>query len=484
MGNYDVEPHRVNDYCWEVAPFGGMNVPARVYASDELMGDIMSDDALDQAINVAHLPGIVDASYAMPDMHWGYGFPIGGVAAFDADKDGVISPGGIGYDINCGVRMVRSDLELDRVKDKIDQIVSRFYSQVPCGVGSSGGIKEVSQKDFRRVMVDGAEWAVKKGMGTEEDLNRTEEGGAMYGAIPETVSKKAVKRGRSQLGTLGSGNHFLEVDYVDHVFDQRTARVFGVHKNAVIFQIHCGSRGFGHQICTDYIEVMRRALNKYGINPPDKQLCCAPIESDEGRNYFAAMAAGANFAWCNRQIIFSNMVEVLEKLFKTSRRSMGIEQVYDVCHNIAKFERHSVDGKKRELCDHRKGATRAFPPGHADVPGIYRDVGQPVLIPGSMGTCSYLLAGTQKGMEATWGSTCHGAGRTMSRRGAKKKSEGRNLLKEMSERGVTVKARGMGTVAEEMPHAYKNVESVVDVMHEAGLTRRVARVKPIAVIKG
>ncbi len=484
MGDYDVEPRRVKEYCWEVTPFSGMNVPARVYASEELMDDIKSDDALDQAINVAHLPGIVKASYAMPDMHWGYGFPIGGVAAFDAGKGGVISPGGIGYDINCGVRMIRSDLERGEVKDHIEDLAGRFYGQVPCGVGSSGGIKKLTAKELRKVMVRGGEWAVQKGMGNQDDLHRTEAGGAMDGADPNAVSDKAVKRGRPQLGTLGSGNHFLEIDYVDEVFDERTARVFGVFEDAVVFQIHCGSRGFGHQICTDYIDVMRRALNKYDIHPPDKQLCCAPIDSDEGRRYFGAMAAGANFAWCNRQIIFSNMVNVLEKSFGASRESLGIEQVYDVCHNIAKFEEHSVAGEERELCVHRKGATRAFPPGHDEVPEVYRKVGQPVLIPGNMGTCSYLLAGTEEGMKQTWGSTCHGAGRTMSRRGAKKQSQGRNLLKEMSDRGVTVKADGMGTVAEEMPHAYKDVESVVGVMHNAGLTRRVARVKPMAVIKG
>lgn len=306
----------------------------------------------------------------------------------------------------------------------------------------------------------------------------------MREADPDQVSDKAVKRGRPQLGTLGSGNHFLEVDVVDEVFDEEVAQAFGVQKGGIVFQIHCGSRGFGHQICTEFINVMRQALKKYSIQVPDKQLCCAPINSDEGRRYFGAMAAGANYAWCNRQVIFSMLIRALGKVFDADRDAMGLQQVYDVCHNIAKFEEHEVDGERRTLCVHRKGATRAFPPGHPEVPEPYRAVGQPVLIPGDMGTCSYLLAGTEQGMRDTWGSTCHGAGRVMSRKGAKRESRGRDLLAEMKQRGVVVKARGMGTVAEEMPHAYKDVEAVVGVMHNAGLTRKVARLKPMAVVKG
>ena len=484
MARYDIELRQIGEYCWEVPRFDEMNVPARVFANADLLEAIKSDNALDQAINVAFLPGIVRASYAMPDAHWGYGFPIGGVAAFDPDNDGVISPGGIGYDINCGVRLVGSDLDADEVKDRIQEVAGSLYQEVPCGVGSSGAIKRLSKSDLRKVMVNGAAWAVENGMGREDDLLRTEAGGAMEGADPDQVSSKAVKRGQPQVGTLGSGNHFLEVDVVDEVFDDSAARTFGVEKGGIVFQIHCGSRGFGHQICKDFLDVMRNATKKYGLNPPDKQLCCAPINSDEGRRYFGAMVAGANFAWCNRQVIFSMVVKALEKVFVGDRDSMGIQQIYDVCHNIAKFEEHDVDGEKRRLCVHRKGATRAFPPGHPEVPEPYRDIGQPVLIPGDMGTCSYLLCGNEKSMSETWGSTCHGAGRVMSRKGAKRKGKGRNLLEEMKQRGVVVKARGMGTVAEEMPYAYKDVESVVSVMHNAGITRRVARLKPLAVVKG
>ena len=484
MGRYDYQLRRLSDYMWEVPQFDGMRVPARVVADEGLLRPIKEDNALEQSINVTFLPGIVRASYTMPDAHWGYGFPIGGVAAFDPENDGVISPGGIGYDINCGVRMIRSDLEHSEVKEKIEQIANALYNEVPCGVGSSGAISKLSEKDLRKVMVDGARWAVENGMGTEEDLRRTEAGGAMEGADPDQVSARAVKRGRPQVGTLGSGNHFLEVDVVDRVFDEKVADVFGVEEGGIVFQIHCGSRGFGHQICTDFLNVMKRALDKYSIEVPDKQLCCAPINSEEGRRYFSAMVAGANFAWCNRQVILSMVTRALGKVFKADRDAMGIRQVYDVCHNIAKFEEHEVDGEKRTLCVHRKGATRAFPPGHPEVPEVYRDVGQPVLIPGDMGTCSYLLVGTEQGMKETWGSTCHGAGRVMSRKGAKRESKGRDLLGEMRQRGVVVKARGMGTVAEEMPHAYKDVEAVVGVMHDAGFTRKVARLRPMAVVKG
>jgi tRNA-splicing ligase RtcB len=484
MGRYEFQLNRIGDYLWEVPQFSDMRVPARVVADENLLEPIKSDNALEQSINVAFLPGIVRASYTMPDAHWGYGFPIGGVAAFDPENDGVISPGGIGYDINCGVRLIRSDLESGEVKEKIEKIANALYNEVPCGVGSSGAIKKLSKQELRKVMVHGAGWAVENGMGTEEDLRRTEAGGAMAEADPDQVSPKAVKRGCPQVGTLGSGNHFLEVDLVEEVFDEQVAAAFGVEEGRVAFQIHCGSRGFGHQICTDFLNVMKQALKKYSIEVPDKQLCCAPLDSEEGRRYFGAMAAGANFAWCNRQVILSMVIDALGKVFDADRGALGIRQVYDVCHNIAKFEEHDVDGEKRTLCVHRKGATRAFPPGHPEVPEVYRDVGQPVLIPGDMGTCSYLMVGTEQGMEQTWGSTAHGAGRVMSRKGAKRKSKGRDLLAEMRERGVVVKARGMGTVAEEMPHAYKDVESVVSVMHDSGLTRKVARLKPLAVVKG
>ncbi len=484
MSKYDIELKKTGDFVWEVAQFGKMNVPVRVYADAQLVKHIRDDNALEQAINVTFMPGIVRASYAMPDAHWGYGFPIGGVAAFDPQAQGVISPGGIGFDINCGVRLVRTDLEPERVRPKLRELVDALFAAVPCGVGSEGGIRKLSRDDLREVMVRGAGWAISNDFGCDDDLLRTEAGGALEGANPDAVSDKAHKRGAPQMGTLGSGNHFIEVDVVDEIFDERAAELFGVTRGHVVLQIHCGSRGFGHQICTDYLNVMQRASQKYGIELPDRQLACAPLDSPEGRRYFSAMAAAANFAWCNRQVILSLARKAFERVFGASAISFGWRQVYDVCHNIAKFEEHDVNGEKRTLCVHRKGATRAFPPGHPEVPKPYREVGQPVLIPGDMGTASYLLVGTERAMRETWGSTCHGAGRMMSRKAATRKSRGRNILKEMSSRGVLVKAKGMRTLAEEMPFAYKDVDAVVSVMHEAGIARKVARLKPMAVIKG
>jgi len=484
MGKYDVKPQKLNDLVWEVPRFGRMNVPARVYADARLLEHIVTDNALEQAINVTFMPGIVRASYAMPDAHWGYGFPIGGVAAFDQGQGGVISPGGIGFDINCGVRLIRTDLEADRFRPRLKELIDALFQEVPCGVGSEKAIASLSRKDLEEVMREGARWAVRNGFGCEDDLVRTEAGGALDGADPDAVGDRAVKRGQPQMGTLGSGNHFLEIDVVDEVYDERVAQVFGVAKGLLALQIHCGSRGFGHQICSDYLSVMQRASQKYGIELPDRQLACAPLDSHEGRRYFAAMAAAANFAWCNRQVILSLAGRAFERVLGADPASCGWRQVYDVCHNIAKFEEHDVDGERRVLCVHRKGATRAFPPGHPEVPEPYREVGQPVLIPGDMGTASYLLVGTERAMRETWGSTCHGAGRMMSRKAAIRKSKGRNIQREMSERGVLVRARGRSTLGEEMPSAYKDVDAVVSVMHEAGITRKVARLRPLAVIKG
>jgi len=484
MGKYEIELKRVSDLVWEVPRFGKMNVPVRVYADSKLLEHIVSDNAMEQAINVTFMPGIVRASYAMPDAHWGYGFPIGGVAAFDEQAGGVISPGGIGFDINCGVRMVRTDLDAGRVRVRLEELVGALFNAVPCGVGGETKGRKLGGKDLRKVLTEGAKWAADNDLGCEDDLVRTEAGGVLPGADPDAVSEKALKRGAPQMGTLGSGNHFLEVDVVDEVYDERVAQVFGVAKGLVVLQIHCGSRGFGHQVCSDYLTVMQRASQKYGIELPDRQLACAPLDSEEGRRYFSAMAAAANFAWCNRQVIAALMAKAFGRVFGGDRASLGWRQVYDVCHNIAKFEEHDVDGERRTLCVHRKGATRAFPPAHPEVPEPYRDVGQPVLIPGDMGTASYLLVGTERAMRETWGSTCHGAGRKMSRTAAITKSKGRNIQKEMSDMGVLVKAKGWSTMAEEMPFAYKDVDAVVSVMHEAGITRKVARVKPIAVIKG
>jgi len=484
MTERDYELRQISPFIWQIEPFGGMNVPVRIYADSRLLEGIEEDGAGQQAINVAHMPGIVRASLAMPDAHWGYGFPIGGVAAFDPEQGGVVSPGGIGFDINCGVRLVASDLVEQDVKPRIDRIVKTLYDQVPCGVGSSKAIRKLSEKELRSVCREGAAWPVDQGFGREEDLEHTEERGVLEGADPGMLSARAIERGRPQVGTLGSGNHFLEVDIVRELYDEAVAEAFGVAEGSVAFQVHCGSRGFGHQVCKDSLKTMQKATRKYGINVPDKQLACAPLGSPEAEEYLAAMACAANYAWANRQIILALVVEGLEKVFGKDRDALGIRQVYDVCHNIAKMEEHEVDGETRRLCVHRKGATRAFPPGHPEVPEAYREVGQPVLIPGDMGTASYLLVGAERAMQETWGSTCHGAGRVMSRTGAKKKAAGRNLRKELADRGVTVVWEGRTTLAEEMPEAYKDVEAVVSVMHEAGITRKVARLEPIGVVKG
>jgi len=484
MSGKDYEIKQVQTFVWEVPLSGGMRVPARIYADSRLLKAIVSDNAIEQAVNVTYLPGIVKASLAMPDAHWGYGFPIGGVAAMDPSAGGVISPGGIGFDINCGVRLIRTDLKSDQISPRIDSLLNALFREVPCGVGSSKAIGGLSDAEMRKVMTDGARWALEKGYGRPEDLVRTEEGGALKGASPDVVSQEAIKRGRSQVGTLGSGNHFLEIDVVDEVFDPDAAAAFEIEKGLVVIQIHCGSRGFGHQVCSDFLKVMQRASRQYGIELPDRQLACAPLDSQEGRDYFAGMAAAANYAWCNRQVILALVARALERVLGADRDSLGFRQIYDVCHNIAKFEEHQVDGERRTLCVHRKGATRAFPPGHPDVPQPYREIGQPVLIPGSMGTASFLLVGTQKAMSETWGSTCHGAGRMMSRHGALKRAAGRDLRRELAEMGVTVRSKGRKTLGEEMPEAYKDVEAVVSVMHESGITKKVARLKPMGVVKG
>ncbi len=480
--DYDIE--QVSTYVWQIAPQGRMNVPVRVYASKGLLEAIEGDGALKQAMNVAQMPGIVRASLAMPDAHWGYGFPIGGVAAFDPEEGGVVTPGGIGFDINCGVRLVRTELEHDDVKPKIKELVQELHRQVPCGVGSSRAIRKLSSKDMHRVWTGGASWAVENGFGREADLVCTEAQGALQDADPDTISEKALERGQKQMGTLGSGNHFLEVDVVDDVFDEEAAETFGLRSGGIALQIHCGSRGFGHQVCTDFLKTMQRATSKYGIELPDRQLACAPLDSPEAQRYLGAMRCAANYAWCNRQTILALAVRALENVMGGDRDALGVAQVYDVCHNIAKWEEHEVEGRTKRLCVHRKGATRAFPAGHPETPEPYAEVGQPVLIPGDMGTCSYVLVGAPKAMQETWGSTCHGAGRSMSRKGAKKKASGRNIQKELEQKGIYVEYEGRSTLAEEMSEAYKDVEEVVSVMHELGVTRKVARLRPIGVVKG
>lgn len=475
---------RIDDYRWEV-PVGykpGMLVPGIIYASDALMAQIQKDESVEQVANAATLPGIVKASLAMPDMHFGYGLPIGGVVATDV-KTGVVTPGGVGFDINCGVRMLRTGLNMIDIRDRVRPLVEGLYAKIPTGVGAKGPLK-LSQTEFDRMLVKGARWAVEKGYGTKADLDHTEAGGAIEGADPSKISSHAYERGRSQLGTLGSGNHFAEVQYVERIFDEDTARAFGLHEGQVTLMIHTGSRGFGHQVCTDYLRVMASAVRKYGFRLPDRQLACAPIDSPEGRDYLAAMRAAANFGFANRQIIMHWATETFMRVLGISPNDLDMSLIYDVAHNIVKFEEHVVDGKKMTLAVHRKGATRAFPPGHPETPPLYRQTGQPVIIPGDMGTHSYILAGTEKGMAETFGSTCHGAGRVMSRAAAVKACRGRVIERELEDIGIIARYTGRDALKEEVPEAYKDIDQVVDVVHNAGIAKRVARLKPVGVIKG
>ena len=474
---------RLDPYRVRLPKTGGMRVDGIVYADARMMQDIQKDESLQQVRNVAHLPGIVGASIAMPDIHWGYGFPIGGVAAMDA-TDGVVSPGGVGYDINCGVRLLRSTLVRDDIAPRLEAIVAEMYRTVPTGVGAHRTDLKVSRQDLRRVLEKGAAWAVAQGLGRAEDLETVEEGGCIAGADPELVSDRAEERGQTQLGTLGSGNHFAELQYVAEIFDERIAAAFGLFPDQITVMIHSGSRGLGHQVCTDHLRVMGEASRRHGISLPDRQLACAPIASPEGRNYLAAMAAAANFAFANRQVMAHWIRESLAAALGIAPDRTGVSVVYDVCHNIAKFETFVVDGRQRRVCVHRKGATRAYAPGHPGTPARYRGFGQPVLIPGDMGRYSYVMAGTQTAMDDTFGSACHGAGRLMSRSQAKRAVRGRSLIKEMRDRGVHVMAAGMATVAEEMPEAYKDVADVVNVVHGAGVAVKVAQLRPIGVIKG
>jgi len=475
---------QIDDVTWEIPKDykPGMRVPGVIFATSKLMDSIVQDKAPEQVANVAHLPGIQKASLAMPDIHWGYGFPIGGVAAMD-EKEGVISPGGVGYDINCGVRVLRTNLKKDEVNPYLDKLLDSLFVNIPSGVGSKGKLK-LNERDLEDVMVNGAKWAVRKGFGKEEDLKRTESYGAMEGADPASVSKKARDRGMPQLGTLGSGNHFLELQVVEKIFDEEAAKKVGLFVGQVCVMIHCGSRGFGHQIADDYIRVMMDAMRKYGINLPDRQLACAPIYSKEAKDYIKAMISAANFAWCNRQIITHWVRESFEKVFGKNAQDLGIEMIYDVAHNIAKREEHVIDGNRKWVWVHRKGATRAFPPGHPEVPEIYREIGQPVLIPGSMGTGSYILVGTKEAMEKSFGSTCHGAGRVLSRKAAIKAAKGRDIKGELLRVGVKIRAASRDTMEEEIPDAYKDLDIVVDVVHRAGISKKVAKLKPFGVVKG
>jgi len=476
---------KIDDYRWKIPENykTGMKVPGLIYASKEMLESIREEQALEQVANVAFLPGIVGYSLAMPDIHWGYGFPIGGVAAMDI-KDGVVSPGGVGYDINCGVRLLSTSLSEAEVRPKINQLINALFHNIPSGLGSEGKIK-TSQKEMNQLMVEGARWAVKRGLGFEEDLDVTEEGGCLGGADPSKISDKAAKRGMPQAGTLGSGNHFLEIQVVKEIFDPHTASIMGITETGqILVLIHTGSRGFGHQICTDHLRVMEQAVSKYGIKLPDRQLACAPIESKEGKDYLAAMACAANYAWVNRQCIAHWVRESFSGIFGKSPEKLGMRQIYDVAHNIAKIEEHAIDGRNVKVCVHRKGATRAFPAGHKDTPKRYKEVGQPVLVPGDMGRCSFVAVGTEKAMSETFGSTCHGAGRVLSRGAARRGIRGADIIRELESRGIIVKAESVSALAEEASQAYKDVTEVMNVVHQAGISRRIAMAIPMGVIKG
>lgn len=471
---------KISDWLWEVPKTfrGDMNAPARVYASERMLEYVLRDKSTNQLINVAALPGITKYSLSMPDMHEGYGFPIGGVAAMDMEN-GVISPGGVGYDINCGMRLLKSQLSESEIRPNLEKLADRIQEEVPSGLGR-GRKTKFSLKEIDKILKEGSEILIKQGFGGSEDLINCESQGKMEEADPSCVSDQAKNRGRDQVGTLGSGNHFLEIQKVEEIFDEKTASAFGLFKEQAVIMIHTGSRGLGHQIATDYIKIMMGAMGKYGIRLPDRELAACPINSQEGKRYFSAMACGANYAWANRQTITFYVRKAWENIMGESDK---LTPLYDVAHNIAKKEKHEVDGRVLDLMVHRKGATRAFPPGHLEVPEKYREVGQPVLIPGSMGTASYVLAGAPTGRDS-WHSTCHGAGRTMSRNEAMRKISGQEVVKSLESKGIIVKSRSQRGIAEEAPFAYKDIDSVVEVVYMAGLSNKVARLKPLAVIKG
>ncbi len=476
---------KISDYIWEIpkSEKEGMLVPARIYATEKLLHE-MDAGVFEQVTNVACLPGIQKYAYCMPDGHLGYGFPIGGVAAFSAEN-GVISPGGIGFDINCGMRLIRTDLTVREVAPRIRELVDLLFRTVPAGVGSKGLVK-LTPEEFRKVMIHGVNWCIEKGYGWEHDAERIEENGCIPGADPSKISEKAISRGISQLGTLGSGNHYLEIQFAspEKIFDKNTAKALGVFEDQVLIMVHCGSRGFGHQVATDYLRVFDAAMRKYGITVRDRELACAPFNSPEGQDYYKAMKCAANTAFANRQVIVHRLREGFGLVFNREPEEMGMDIIYDVAHNVAKLETHDVDGEEKELIVHRKGSTRCFGPGRAEVPEIYRKIGQPVIVGGSMETGSYLLVGTEKAMKETYGSTMHGSGRTMSRTAAKKKVIGAELKKKMEKAGIIVKAVSMAGLAEEAGFAYKNISEVVDTMEMAGISRKVVELKPIGNIKG
>lgn len=475
---------KLSPVLWEISPDykHGMKVPARIYASEKLFSE-MDEGVFEQVTNVACLPGIVKYALCMPDGHWGYGFPIGGVAAFNPDK-GIISPGGVGFDINCGVRLVQTNLTYEEVKPKLGELIDLLFRIIPSGVGSEGMIK-LSKNELNDVLVKGASWCLQKGYGWPEDIKHIEEQGQIVSANPDNVSPRAIERGLKQLGTLGSGNHYLEIQRVNKIFNHEIAKVFGIEKEGQItVMVHCGSRGFGHQIGTDYLRLFSKIMPKYGLKILDRELTCAPYRSKEGQRYYGAMACGANLAFANRQVIVHRIREGFSRVFKKDARKMGLNTVYDVAHNIAKLEEHEVDGQKAKLLVHRKGSTRSFGPNRREVPENYRKVGQPVLLGGSMETSSYLLVGTDKAYQETFGSTSHGSGRTMSRTKARKRVRGRDLQQKMALAGIQVKTRSYSDLAEEAGFAYKDISEVVETIHQAGISLKVAELKPLANIKG
>jgi tRNA-splicing ligase RtcB len=475
---------RISDYEWEIPQTfrQDMRVPVRIFGTRRLLEKVMEDKSLEQAVNSATLPGLVGHVLVMPDMHQGYGFPIGGVAA-TRYPDGVISPGGIGYDINCGVRLLASQIDYEAAQAHLNDLASALNRHCPSGVGEKGELR-MSEAELERVCREGSRWALKAGYATEQDLRRTEEGGRLEGADPGKVSARAKERGRPQLGTLGAGNHFIEVDVVDQVFDAQAAQAMGLSEGKLVVQIHCGSRGFGHQICTDYVELFQDAVRRYNIHLPDRELVCAPLSSPEGQNYLAAMRSAANYAFANRQVLAHNARRAFEEVLAGKVKTWQLHQVYDIAHNMGKIETHVIDGMEVKVCVHRKGATRAFGPGSPELPEEYRAIGQPVLVPGSMGTASWVLVGTEASMQRSFGSTCHGAGRVMSRHQAKKSVRGDKLRAEMESSGIHVRAGSLAGLAEEAPTAYKDVDAVVETVSGAQIARKVARLRPVVVIKG
>jgi tRNA-splicing ligase RtcB len=475
---------KISEYEWEIPKSfrSDMQVPVRIFATRRLLEKVINDRSLEQSVNSATLPGLVGHLLVMPDMHQGYGFPIGGVAATRL-PEGVISPGGIGYDINCGVRLLASQIDYESALPHLDDLASALDRYCPSGVGESGELR-LSEAELDHVCVQGSKWALKHGYATEMDLHRTEENGCIQGADPSKISRRAKERGRPQLGTLGAGNHFIEVDEVDQVFDPKAAEVMGLFRGKLVVQIHCGSRGFGHQICSDYVRDFQDAVRKYHIELPDRELVCAPLNSPEGQSYLSAMRCAANYAFANRQVLAYQARRAFEEVFADKSSPWQLHQVYDIAHNMGKIETHIIDGETIKVCVHRKGATRAFGPGSPEIPEEYRPFGQPVLVPGSMGTASWVLVGTTASMERSFGSTCHGAGRVMSRSLAKKTVRGEKLLQELEKEGIHIRAGSLAGLAEEAPQAYKDVDAVVETVSGAGIARKVARLRPVGVIKG